>query len=208
MKATADLVEASTEYKTATADLIAVHERALETVKETMETRKRLYAEGIVSKAELDAAEAAVTQVEAQIAAAKSDLQSADRAIADARAQQARALNPPKVVAVNALASSIRSVGAGIWSIANVAAVQSFFTGQFGRSLPISAFGQSATHDRMGWDHRNSVDVALHPDSAEGAALIAYLRSQGIPFQAFRSAIPGVATGAHIHIGQPSHRMG
>ena len=29
----------------------------------------------------------------------------------------------------------------------------------------------------------------------------------GIPFFAFYMAIPGSATGAHIHIGQPSHRI-
>ena len=37
-------------------------------------------------------------------------------------------------------------------------------------------------------------------------ALISYLQSHGIPFSAFRTAIPGVATGPHIHIGMPSHR--
>jgi hypothetical protein len=30
------------------------------------------------------------------------------------------------------------------------------------------------------------------------------LRRAGIPFIAFRSAVAGAATGAHIHIGQPS----
>jgi hypothetical protein len=59
----------------------------------------------------------------------------------------------------------------------------------------------------MGWDHRNSVDVGLHPDSAEGRALIAYLQNAGIPYLAFRGTIPGVATGPHIHIGSPSHRL-
>jgi hypothetical protein len=59
----------------------------------------------------------------------------------------------------------------------------------------------------MGWNHRNSVDVGLHPDSAEGSALIAYLQSAGIPFLAFRGAIPGVSTGPHIHIGSPSNRL-
>jgi len=48
--------------------------------------------------------------------------------------------------------------------------------------------------------------VALHPDSREGQSLIAYLRQSGIPFIAFRGAVPGAATGAHIHIGQPSPR--
>jgi hypothetical protein len=51
------------------------------------------------------------------------------------------------------------------------------------------------------------MDVAVHPDSAEGAALMSYLRSQGIPFIAFRQAVAGSATGAHIHIGYPSHRI-
>jgi hypothetical protein len=59
----------------------------------------------------------------------------------------------------------------------------------------------------MGFNDRNSLDVAVHPDSAEGRALIAYLRGNGIPFLAFRSAVPGAATGAHIHIGYPSNRL-
>ena len=48
------------------------------------------------------------------------------------------------------------------------------------------------------------MDVALHPDSNEGRSLLSYLRQGGIPFIAFRSAVPGAATGAHIHIGSPS----
>jgi hypothetical protein len=73
--------------------------------------------------------------------------------------------------------------------------------------MPISAYGQTATHDRLGFDHRNSVDVAVHPDSPEGQSLMAYLKSAGIPFIAFRHAVSGSATGAHIHIGYPSHRI-
>jgi hypothetical protein len=73
--------------------------------------------------------------------------------------------------------------------------------------LPTSAVGQSVTHNQLGYDHRNAVDVALHPDSSEGKALISYLQNQGIPFLAFRAAIPGVATGPHIHIGSPSRRL-
>jgi hypothetical protein len=49
--------------------------------------------------------------------------------------------------------------------------------------------------------------VALHPDSAEGRALMDYLRRRGIPFLAFRGARAGVATGAHIHVGEPSERL-
>ena len=74
--------------------------------------------------------------------------------------------------------------------------------------MPVSAYGQTDVHDRMGFAHHGAIDVALHPDSAEGRALMAHLQSLGIPFLAFRAAVAGSATGAHIHIGPPSHRLG
>jgi hypothetical protein len=93
-----------------------------------------------------------------------------------------------------------------VWTISDWGRVQSFFVTRFGRALPISAFGQSAIHDRWGLDHRQGIDVGLHPDSGEGSALIQFLRSEGIPFLTFRGPIPRVATGPHIHIGRASHR--
>lgn len=84
--------------------------------------------------------------------------------------------------------------------------IKGFVVSQFGRTLPISAFGQSAVHNRLGFDHRNAVDVALSPDSVEGRKLVNELRLFRVPFIAFRKAVPGVATGAHIHVGRPSHR--
>jgi hypothetical protein len=67
--------------------------------------------------------------------------------------------------------------------------------------------GQSSTHDDMGFDHRDAIDVAVRPDSEEGRGLMAYLRKAGIPFIAFRNKVRGMATGAHIHIGRPSLRI-
>ena len=84
--------------------------------------------------------------------------------------------------------------------------VERFFLSKFGRSLPISAFGQTALHGRLGFNHNNAFDVAVHPDSVEGRAIMSLLRSQGIPFIAFRGAVRGVATGPHIHVGNPSPR--
>ena len=92
------------------------------------------------------------------------------------------------------------------WSIAEAPRVEKFFSQTFGRRLPITALGQSDIHNRLRFDHRDAMDVGLHPDSGEGRALVGYLRKSGIPFLAFRSAIPGAATGPHIHIGRPSHR--
>jgi hypothetical protein len=98
--------------------------------------------------------------------------------------------------------------GAGPWSLGQVESLEQFFVGRFGRPLPVSALGQTPTHDRLGFDHRNAVDVAVHPDSVEGRALLAHLRGRGIPFLAFRGPRAGVSTGAHVHVGSASPRTG
>ncbi len=92
------------------------------------------------------------------------------------------------------------------WSLADAAKVEQFFTSKFKKPLPTTAFGQSDLHTRWGLDHRNGMDVGLHPDSVEGRALIEFLRTESIPFLVFRGPIPGVATGPHIHIGNRSSR--
>ena len=94
----------------------------------------------------------------------------------------------------------------GKWSLADAAKVEKFFLSKFKRPLPLTAFGQSDLHTRWGLDHRNGMDVGLHPDSLEGRALIEFLRAESIPFLVFRGPVPGVATGPHIHIGNRSSR--
>jgi hypothetical protein len=97
--------------------------------------------------------------------------------------------------------------GTGKWKLSDAGRIEEFFVSKFKKPLPLSAFGQSDLHTRWGWDHRNGMDVGLHPESAEGRALIEFLRSESIPFLAFRGAVPGVATGPHIHIGNRSPRI-
>lgn len=94
----------------------------------------------------------------------------------------------------------------GKWRLTEAGKVKTFFLVKFNKPLPVSAFGQSDLHTRWGLDHRNGMDVGLHPDSVEGRALIDYLRAEAIPFLVFRAPIPGVATGPHIHIGNRSSR--
>ena len=101
----------------------------------------------------------------------------------------------------------IRFVGASHWALSDFGKVEAFFRLKFSKPLPVSAIGQTETHNRLGFDHRAAIDVAAHPDSVEGQALIDFLRGQGISFIAIRYAIPGSATGAHIHIGPSSKRI-
>jgi hypothetical protein len=122
-------------------------------------------------------------------------------------AEQLAKLKPMPMGGYLTTATLIRYIGPTRWALSDVSSVESFFVGRFGHQLPISAMGQTTVHDRLGFDHHESVDVAVHPDSVEGQTLIAYLRNAGISFIAFRQAVAGSATGAHIHIGLPSHRL-
>jgi hypothetical protein len=102
--------------------------------------------------------------------------------------------------------AAVDAAAPGKWTLAEAHRVEKFFMKEFKRPLPLTAFGQSDLHTRWGLDHRNGMDVGLHPDSVEGRALIEFLRAESIPFLVFRGPVPGVATGPHIHIGNRSSR--
>ncbi len=96
--------------------------------------------------------------------------------------------------------------GSGVLLTSQLDLIRLEYERAFGASLPVTANGATALHRALGFDHRGRVDVALHPDSREGAwrRLLEELR---IPYFAFRAAAPGRSTGAHIHIGPPSPRL-
>jgi hypothetical protein len=97
--------------------------------------------------------------------------------------------------------------GNGVFTPAMFEQIESAFTSRFGKPLPVSAMGETAVHRALGFDHRGRVDVALYPDAPEGTWLRDYLAVHHIPYFAFRQAVPGKATGAHIHIGPMSTRL-
>jgi hypothetical protein len=200
------------EYKKSLEQLITLYEKEVKKTEEKLVQLKELYAEGLISKRSLEEGESKVSEAKTKISEAREQMLAADARVADtlveaeAIEQMAKAppLAPGKLVKS---ASFIRYSGTGAWSLSNAWKVQNFFRQTFGRQLPVSAFGQSALHDRWGLDHRNAMDVGLNPDTAEGQALMVFLRNNGIPFSAFHHAIPGSATGPHIHVGSPSHRV-
>jgi hypothetical protein len=94
------------------------------------------------------------------------------------------------------------------WSLSRLPEVESLYKQRQGTDLPVRVRGQGAIHNKWNYDHHDSADVGLNPSSKEGQALLSQLQEQKIPFLAFDHAIPGVATGPHIHIGRASHRLG
>lgn len=92
------------------------------------------------------------------------------------------------------------------WSLSRLPEVESLYRSLFNKQLPLANKGQGSIHNKWGYDHRNSADVSINPSTPEGQQFTEQLRKANIPFLAFTSAIPGVATGPHIHIGFPSQR--
>ena len=157
---------------------------------------------------------ASAARAREKVAEAQAQLKSAEVQFAEVMveaeesAPKVRLSSGPRVVGARVHTTAyIRSGGARAWSLSEAGAIKQFFMQRFGRALPIGAFGQSPLHDRLGYDHRNAMDVGLSPDSAEGQVLMEYLRASGIPFIAFHFAVPGKATGPHIHVGLPSHKF-
>jgi hypothetical protein len=214
------LIGSTEEFKSATEKLIPLQEAEVKTATDKLEQLRKLVADGLVARNELEVSEQALTAAQAKLAETKQQIANADRLIAETKAadELAKSQAAKNQIAL-VQARKIRSLttptilryggqaGFGSSIIATLPTIQTFFLNKFGRALPTSAIGQSATHNALNYDHRNAVDVALRPESVEGQALISYLQSQGIPFLAFRAAVPGVATGPHIHIGNPSHRL-
>jgi hypothetical protein len=97
--------------------------------------------------------------------------------------------------------------GDGIFNMGTFSRVELDFVKQFGKPMPVSAMGETAVHRSLGFDHRGRVDVAIHPDQPEGRWLLEHLVELHVPYFAFRQAVPGKATGAHIHIGPMSTRF-
>ena len=209
-----NLIEATNQYKASSKELLAAQETEISKAEAKLQELRQWVSEGLIAVAELDAEEQKFVALRGQLQATQKQIADSDTRVAQIKAEQElakkQATAPVKLVArqygtLSTKAMMLRYNGPVAWSPGSLNTIQNFFSSKFGHSLPTSAVGQSATHNRLGYDHRNAVDVALHPDSTEGRALIDYLQGQGIPFLAFRGAIPGVATGPHIHIGSPSH---
>lgn len=206
-----DLMDATTKYRDSLDGLLTALKEQERLVLEALEKKQSLIEQGLMVKREAAPQEQKLTELRTQISETNKRILQADQFRLEILNLEQLAKNPPKAYqAPGAYYDNtryIRYTGTVAWSIKGFYQVESFFQSRFRQSLPVSAFGQSDTHNRLGFDHSNSFDVALHPDTQEAQALMSYLRSRGIPFTAFRGAIPGNATGAHIHIGYPSHRF-
>jgi len=208
-----ELIKSTEVSTTASENLLKLQEESVSKLAASSEQLSELVNEGLVAKAELEKVGAELTAAKNTVEETQSQIANSNRLALelkkaeDLKSAKTQSFVKPVLKAINMTGATVMRSTTGNWSLSNLPQVQQFFSASFGRQLPISTLGQSATHNRMRWNHRNAVDISVHPDSQEGRALMTYLQTSGIPFIAFRAAIPGVATGPHIHIGFPSHRI-
>lgn len=215
-----DLAAATEKYKFSLRELLVMRETELQKATNKFAQLKDLYTSGLISRREFEASESDLAAVQTKVDDLRHQLEAADQLLAESQAETDAAIVSLAAAAPSApttragknagtllkMSAYVRHNGTANWSLADAPKVDGFFLGRFGRRLPVSAFGQSELHNRWGYDHRHAMDVGVHPDSPEGEALMNYLRTAGIPFIAFRRAVPGSASGPHIHIGRPSHK--
>jgi hypothetical protein len=202
-----DVVRAMTDYQNALQRSLPAYEAALDEATRVLNERRELQRAG-----HLDAA--SVQEAERVWLAARKNLVDHRAAMAEAASilftaslhERLSSLAPLPRNRYEDAQGFVRFNGQTPWSLRNLRTISLAFEKKFGRDLSVSALGQTALHTRLGLDHRNAVDVAVHPDSAEGRWLMAFLREAGIPFLGVRDSVPGSATGPHIHIGPPSLR--
>jgi hypothetical protein len=208
-KTASDVIAATLNYRAALERVLAIYERDLARRAELAELRQELFEREVLSRREFEESQKAQAEAQKSVDDTRAAIADTARMLTEARMAEALArLTPLPRGGYEETPGLARFNGLAAWALAvDTPRLQKFFLVRFGRALPISALGQTALHDRMGFDHRNALDVAVHPDSAEGRELMAHLRAEGIPFIAAWGAIPGTTSGAHIHVGQPSPRI-
>jgi hypothetical protein len=201
----ADILAKTNEYVSRLQELLRLYEQNEVAAAKQFELRNELFKSGLISREFLDKNQRAHAEAKSKVEDTRANLIAAGKMINEIQLAVEWEQLPANVLPEKE--TVIFFAGTSAWSLSEAAKVETYYVGHFGVSLPVSATGQTELHTRMGFDHREAVDIALHPDSTEGQNLIAYLKNEGYPFIAFRTAVPGSATGAHIHIGHPSVRI-
>jgi len=206
-----EYIKATKDYKASLQKLLALYQESVKKAEQKRDQIRKLFAAGLIARVDVEQAELAVTNAGLKVSETQQQINAADTQIAQVLVEvegekQIAKLGPIRRGSLIRTTSFIRYNGVGAWSLSQAGKIEMFFQQAFKRPLPIAVFGQGAIHNQWRLDHHNAMDISLNPDGPEGVALINFLQSSGIPFSAFRTAIPGVATGPHIHIGMPSHR--
>jgi len=208
LRLNAEVIRTTGEYRDQLTHQSKLEAVEIDRLEQEVKFRAQWLDKGYIARQEWEQKKQELAAAQAKLADTQRRIEEADLVLGEAEARAALLTSAPLPPGgYSESASLVRYNGVAPWSLADSGKIEKFFSSRFGRSLPVSARGETELHRRMKFDHRNAMDVALHPDSAEGRALMDYLRKAGIPFIAVRGKMAGSSTGAHIHIGKPSVRI-
>src|SRR3954447_22538624 len=169
-----------------------------------VESRHKLLDSGVIARVELESTTAELEDRERVLALAEARV----RLFQELKSMAESERNLERAAALGTLRNAMtRYDGNARFTLNDMTTIETQFQRRFHRTLPVSALGQTIVHQSMGLDHRDRVDVALSPDSQEGAWLRRLLEQLHVSYLAFRTAIAGAATAPHIHIGTGSTRL-
>jgi hypothetical protein len=188
-------------------DMVAAAQRRVDRQQQRIADANRLVDDGIIAKNSVTALQEEMNLRDMALNLAHSRAGLINELAAMARSE--RALESASASSADAFTRGMEHFeGNGLFNEAkDLKPIETAFKRAFEKPLPISADGETAVHHALGFDHRGRVDVAINPEQKEGQWLLNYLKAKKIPFYAFTHAIPGKATGAHIHIGPGSTRL-
>jgi len=167
---------------------------------ETLASQRKLVSEGVLTERTLDRWQQDFAYAERQWELAQSRAKLIEELADMARREAELAADADRLLA-------LQVEGKGALTDQDFFSIETAYLDQFSRPLPVSARGATAVHRSLGFDHHNRFDVALNPDQFEGRWLLGLLDRLRVPYIAFRRAVTGKSTGAHIHIGLPSPRQ-
>jgi len=153
------IVRTTREYVASLERIRAAYKKEADSFAEMVEVRRDLFERGIISRRDVEIAEELLAEANRKV-------QEADRWIKDANDIRQSVLGEAALHSELAMTTLppggymatgvfIRFNGTAAFSLSDLPRVVRFFSSRFGRPLPVSAFGQSTVHERIGFDHRN-----------------------------------------------------
>ena len=185
-------------------EMLAAAQRRVERARTAFDERQSMLASGAIARVEVERASRELEDRERVLGFAKDRLRLLKELASMAENERQLERSAGAATLENSI---IRSDGNGSFSLGDLTPIGAQFEKKFHHALPISALGQTLTHQSLGLDHRNRVDVAISPTQPEGVWLLALLDRLHVPYLAFRNAVAGAATAPHIHIGLGSTRL-
>ena len=148
-----EYVRLTNEYKASLGKLLPFYENDVKRAEEKLEQSKKLLAEGLIARTQVEENERALALAREKINETNRQMANAESQIASvlvesaANEEIAKNLKLAKQSLIRT-SSFTRFTGAGGWSIGDAWKIQRFFSDTFKKQLPIAVFGQGAIHDR------------------------------------------------------------